>query len=219
MNIYISRKKEQAAFLMRELEALGHRVEAIPMIRTEAVEMPSRLPDCEWIFFSSAEAVRFFFEQRHAVSGKKWAALGASTAAALKQYVTVDFTGDASDIEGTAKTFASISSGQMALFPVSEQSLRSIQQHKKREEVADVVCYRTIPQPKKIADADILVFSSPSNVDAFFQVNEKRANSRFVAFGPSTAAALQKQGISDPVIPVSLEDSELLRTIKSLTSC
>jgi hydroxymethylbilane synthase len=219
MNIYISRKKEQATFLLRELEALGHQVEALPMIRTEAVEMPAQLPGCEWIFFSSAEAVRFFFEQHPSVSGKKMAALGTSTAAALNRFAAADFTGDASDIEATAKTFADISSGQIALFPVSEQSLRSIQRHKKQEEVVDVVCYRTIPQPAKIKNADILIFSSPSNVDAFFQINEKKTDSRFVAFGTSTAAALKRHGITDPVIPDSLSDSELLRTIKTLSSC
>jgi hydroxymethylbilane synthase len=217
MKIFISRRKEQVESLCKELESLGHQVQAQSLIRTEEVDFPLPLPHCDWIFFSSAEAVRFFFRKNPVIPGIKIGAVGESTAEAIRQFSHVDYTGDSSDIDGTAKHFASHTEGQLVLFPGSEQSLRSIQSCKKNHEVMDLVCYRTIREPVAVAFTDVLVFSSPSNVEAFFAINQHRSGSKYIAFGKSTAACLEKFGISNAMIPQSLTDRDLLHAIKSVS--
>lgn len=214
MRVFISRKRNQVEDLCRELETSGYDVEAISMIRTEPAEMPDTLPDTDWIFFSSAESVHFFFEKYHRVDNRKFGAVGASTAQQLCLFAHVDFTGNASDIENTASEFAALTRGKTVLFPGSERSLRSIQKYKPQHEVVDLVCYRTIPQPVQIKEADIYVFSSPSNVESFFTVNRPPGNARYIAFGKSSANKLSEYGISQAIIPESLHVSELVNTIK-----
>jgi uroporphyrinogen-III synthase len=66
------------------------------------------VPRADWIFFSSGNAVRFFFEQLgpgHDFPGVRWAALGPSTAKILAEYVgNVDFIGTG-EPEETARRF------------------------------------------------------------------------------------------------------------------
>jgi len=63
------------------------------------------VPPCQWIFFSSQNAVRCFFEQAallpdwtaERAEATRWAAIGAATARALAEYVErVDFVGSGS---------------------------------------------------------------------------------------------------------------------------
>jgi hydroxymethylbilane synthase len=215
MKVFISRKRNQVEALCHELEAAGYEVDAISMIRTEAVAMPEKLPETDWIFFSSAESVHFFFEKYGIVANRKFGAVGESTATKLSRFVRVDFIGNASDIEKTADDFAKLTNGKTALFPGAEQSLRSIQKHKPNHEVIDLTCYRTIAEPVQIDGAQVLVFSSPSNVASFFRINDTPKNAVFIAFGQSTAGKLNEYGISNAIIPESLSASVLANTIKA----
>ena len=51
---------------------------------------------------------------------------------------------------------------------------------------------------EKIPDQDCLIFTSPSNVEAYFFMN-KYVNQKVVSIGPSTTKALKERGVQDVV--------------------
>jgi uroporphyrinogen III methyltransferase/synthase len=71
-----------------------------------------------------------------------------------------------------------------------------------------VEAYRTVPSLPDTAllddaaDADAVVFTSPSTVDAFVDVmGARRLPTTVVCIGPSTAAAAARRGLSVAVVP------------------
>lgn len=215
MTVFISRKKNQSADLILALEKEGYSVIANSMIQTETVHFHQPLPQSDWIFFSSAEGVNHFFKQLDEIPKTKFGAVGTATAETLNGFVHTDFIGDSSDIPSTAKKFASLTENESVLFPISEQSLKNIQAAKDPSLVFNITCYRTLSQPANVGSPDVLVFSSPSNVDAFFLLNTLNSSQKCIAFGISTADALRKYGVENPIIPQSLTTSDLFKTIKS----
>lgn len=103
--IVVTRAREQAGPLCDQLERLGAEVIALPLIRITAAADPTVREDVfaeigsyEWLVFSSANGVRYFFEaffskftDIRALGGARIAAVGPATAAAIKQlHLAVD---------------------------------------------------------------------------------------------------------------------------------
>lgn len=158
--------------------------------------LPFQLPDSlpPWLFFSSREAVRAFFAQVEGIHLPKLAAIGAGTAALLKTRGPVLFTGEGASTSDTAMAFARFSEPDGVLFPCAENSLRTVQQALPSERVADLVCYRTTEAPVTITGADLLVFTSPSNVRAYVLQNDFLPHQLMVAMGEATALELRRLG-------------------------
>lgn len=199
--------------LRDDLIARGFAVIEQPMIRTEAIAFDPMLPACNWIFFSSRNAVRFFYAAQPVITDHQLAAIGKGTALELEKYGQCSFAGESNDTQAVAKQFVSIAGDSLVLFPQSSESLRTIQSLLKPSQIIDLLCYKTIPSPVKIAPSDILIFTSPSNVVAFFEMNTIAESQKIIAYGSSTAHALQKQGVERLQIPDSLETNILFDTI------
>ena len=103
--IVVTRAREQAGPLCDQLERLGAEVIALPLIRITAAADPviredvfGEIGSYEWLVFSSANGVRYFFEaffskfsDIRAIGGARIAAVGPATAAAIKQlHLAVD---------------------------------------------------------------------------------------------------------------------------------
>jgi hydroxymethylbilane synthase len=215
--VFISREIEENALLAESLRASGLALEARSMIRTEAVSFEKIIPPTDWIFFSSTNAVNYFFANKPVLSGQRMAALGKATAGALEKYASVDFMGQSIDPKVTAHDFAVKVDTQTVLFPVAEHSLRTIQGALPDEQVVTIICYRTTEAPSEIGYPDVLVFSSPSNVSSFFRMNRILDYQRVIAYGASTAEALQKHGVQDISIPASLDDAGLVQAINEVS--
>lgn len=174
------------------------------------------VPKTDWIFFSSKHAVNYFFELGYTVAGKKLAAVGKGTAGELYKFVRhINFIGDAVDIREVGRKFAEVVSIETVLFPVSNISKRSIQkQLPDPNKGTDLVVYHTIQvtdflKPK----ASILIFTSPSNVRAYFNVYSIDANQKVIAIGPSTGKQLEELGISNYKTPKSTGELGLIDLI------
>ena len=59
----------------------------------------------------------------------------------------------------------------------------------------------------------MIVFTSPSNVDAFFEKNKWNAKYKAVAMGDATANALERKGVRRYVKPISFDDLGLVRAV------
>jgi len=163
------------------------------LIRFEPVPF-DKVPSSDWIFFSSRNSVQFFFDGKPSfVAGTKFGVIGSATDQALSRHnVTADFVGQGGDTRNIAQQFASLAGSQNVLFPISAQSLRTVQQALSGAQVQDLVCYRTYEDVSMNSDvqADVFIFTSPSNVRSFFRQNLVLTGAGFVAIGEATATEL-----------------------------
>jgi hydroxymethylbilane synthase len=215
-SIFFTRDIEHHETLNKALLALGCEVIGQALIATQSVDLPKKLPATDWIFFSSKHGVHHFFAQNPKVKATKFAAIGEGTARELRKHTTVHFTGSAADTALVAAEFQEIVGLETVLFPVSDQSIRTVQQAIPSEQVHDVICYTTAHKPAQVGHPDIVVFSSPSNVYAFFEANTLLSSQRAVAFGKSTARALEANGVMKVSVAKGATDSAILDAIKAV---
>jgi hydroxymethylbilane synthase len=218
--VFVSRDLSAESYLRRVLEARGFTVDGRALIETNPVPIGA-LPDSEWIFFSSKQAVQHFFRQRPEVGKRRFGCVGKSTAEALRKFGhRADFIGGSTDTKLTGKQFAARVGDDRVLFPQAKGSLRSVQQQLVRKgQAIDLVVYETILRNESpVESASIYVFTSPSNVEAFFDKNSLPAAARIVAMGHATRSALREQGITHPVMPDAFDEAGLSRAVFGLSA-
>ncbi len=242
MTAFITRDLSDLSEFKKRLAAAGWQAEGRSLIELSLLPF-SEIPAADWVFFSSKNAVRFFFQ--HLQSGGdfksppgweklKWAALGPATAKALAEFVEkVDFVGTG-EPKSTAEAFRRINptpgpspdgrggvkrsattsrtllpsgegpgvglmrgGGSTILFPSARHSRQSVMSLL----AADFQCvhfpiYDNHPVASPLlSEADVLVFTSPMNAQAYFSKNKLAENQRVVAIGATTAEALRELGI------------------------
>lgn len=173
----------------------------------------------DWVFFSSKQAVAAFFKQEKYNPALKYGAVGKGTAEALARYGEARFVGTSSHTELVAKEFAQHAGSTTVLFPCSNISERTIQQALRAEQVLEVVCYTTTEVPTPVGHPDVLVFSSPSNVRAFFEANTLLAHQQVVVFGPSTAKQVAEFTSHAVVVLKQADTNSVLEAIKAALQC
>ena len=84
----------------------------------------------------------------------------------------------------------------------------------------DLIVYETLKTDVQIqADMfEIFLFTSPSNVEAFFEKNKLPASARIIAMGDATAGALKKYGVLHPALPDAFDDVALTRAVFGTSS-
>lgn len=212
--VFISRNPADCdairAFLPATLEVITQ-----SLIETAAIPYTKPFPTTDWIFFSSSNAARHFFEQQPQLGQQKIAAIGAATAHTISHYHTIDFVGSSSDITDSAYRFAEVLGNQTVLFPIATDSLKHVQSVLPAHQVIDLPVYTTSEMEAAVPASDVYVFSSPSNVRAFFKCNGHGMPqaAHWIAFGKATQDELLRHGIHDALIPASLEPHSIAHTI------
>jgi hydroxymethylbilane synthase len=219
-SVFISRNKKEAGYFYSTLHALGHRVTCHSLTRFEKIPFKG-IPDCDWIFFSSRNCVKYFFAQNPTIPATvKIGSIGGATAEALvKRGITADFTGEGPDTVAIGKTFAAhVLPASKVLFPQSTASYRTVQkQFDDQSQVIDMVVYDTIENEEaEIPDADIVVLTSPSNAILYFRKKKVLPDQVFIPMGNSTADILKEYGISNYVLPWNTSEMALADAVMSL---
>ncbi len=202
-SIFISRKLNEDSVFKSRLKAAGFEVHGISLLKFSAVNF-TELPPSDWIFFYSKNGVKFFFEglkkQNIPIPElMRWGTIGKGTAAFLKQYIPqVDFIGNGNTME-TAANFLKAARGLNVLFPQAEKSRRTIQRILEQNiKYQDLIVYKNEPKAKvNIPDCNILVFTSPMNVNAYFKKRVLFDDQKVFAIGRTTAKALVSIGIEE----------------------
>ncbi|HRH66588.1 MAG TPA: hydroxymethylbilane synthase [Bacteroidia bacterium] len=213
--VFITRDLREKGVMQNVLQGLGFNLEGKAMIETLPVSFHS-LPDSEWIFFSSKQAVKFFFRQQPDLREQKFACVGKATAEELRKFgKRADFIGSSNDTKMTGKQFAARVGSGKVLFPQAKGSLRSIQQQfVKPEQVIDLVVYETKKKNDGPApEAEMIVFTSPSNVEAWFERFRIHPEQKIIAMGDATANALRQFGTVRLTKPDAFDDAAILRAI------
>ncbi len=193
----------------------------ISFIQTSAIENTTRLPNCNWIFFNSRNAVKYFFESGYKITNQQVACVGAQTALELgKHHTNIDFIGVSNDIEKIAEAFIPLCKNQIVLFPSSTTSLRSIGSFIQMYcNIIHFPIYQTVEQHHTLhKHFDSIIFTSPSNVRGFMHNNKISDNTKCIAIGLSTKAELVKQGLKEENIylPIAFDEVAIAGVIFSL---
>lgn len=227
--IVVTRSRTQASDLVVSLEELGATVVEFPTIKIVAPESYQQLDDAigrldsyDWLIFTSANTVDFFWERLRA-AGKDTraighllvAAIGPATAAKLSTIgVVADYVPKEYRAEGILAGFAERGiCDQRYLLPRAVEA-REVLPETLREQGAasvDVVpAYRTVPDESSgrairemldSKEADIVTFTSSSTVKNFCALvgddaRELMNGTAAIAIGPVTAKTAKELGLS-----------------------
>lgn len=223
-SVFITREISETSYFKRAMDVNGITVEGRSLIRTFPMINkldPYILRDIDWIFFSSKNAIEYFFQLDPQLSKKtRFGVLGRASEETLRRFGKVaHFNGEEEGIDTTeiAKEFAGIASGTKVLFPGAKGSLRSIQQMLSSEtKVIDLPIYETVLEDNvEQTMAEVLIFTSPSNVDAYFENNLLEPEQKVVCIGRSTGKKFDEMGVKY-TLPYSPDEIGLAEAIFGL---
>jgi hydroxymethylbilane synthase len=201
--------------LSKSLQAHGISLHSQALIDIRSVIIKS-IPSCDWIFFSSKNAVKHFFNQKPEIGNPKFGCVGKSTAEALRRYgKKPDFIGYSTDTRMTGKQFAATVGDGSVLFPQAKESMRSIQQQfVNSRQVVDLTVYETIKYDDiQVPEADVFIFTSPSNVEAYFEKNKIVSGQKIIAMGGATGSALRDRGVKNFAQPKTFDDIGIAQAV------
>lgn len=215
-SVFITRDVNDYSLFYRSLKEKGFDVQGRALIEIKRIPLKPT-PPTEWIFFSSKNAVKYFFDQKPLVADTvKYAAVGKATGQELRKYgKKADFMGGSTDTRLTGKQFAALVGSKKVLFPQAKGSIKTIQkQFPKPGQAIDLIVYDSIKKNQEaVPPVDILVFTSPSNVEAFFEKNSIQPTQKIVAMGDATANTLKERHIVINKKPISFDDIGLIQAV------
>jgi hydroxymethylbilane synthase len=218
--VFITRDLESDGFFNKVLTANKYQVSGESLINVNPIRFTS-IPETDWVFFSSKNSVSAFFDQEPVLKeNTKFAVIGTGTETALKAYgKEVSFVGKAADTSEVGKAFSMVADGKSVLFPQARKSLRSVQRQLSfQTKVFDLFVYSTESRKDiTIPESDVILFTSPSNVEAFFQQNSLKNSQKVISIGNSTAAKLRESGVSEFALPDYPDEAGLVQAVFGLT--
>jgi uroporphyrinogen-III synthase len=181
-------------------------IETQPLLHEETKAEAQKLLECAWILFTSRTAAETwqklglnFNKGLQPLATPNVGAVGKKTAETLKEIgAEVSIIADQQNAENFVDMFLNHPKAASPVgLPQGDKALDTVQ--KKLEgagfEVRPVVIYRTILHPHQfqnvgVSEIDVIVFSSPSAVEAA----EAVGNARLVAIGATTLRAIEARG-------------------------
>jgi uroporphyrinogen-III synthase len=182
------------------------------------------IPTTDWVFFSSPNSVELYF-QHYQLKARQIAAYSDGTSRALMQAgYSPDFIGDITKSpKQIGADFLSILHPESTVFfPISNLSKKSIYRVvSKVRSCSFEVTYTTLLAKESLVDLmDILIFTSPSNLEGFLRKNKIADCAILIAIGDTTAEAIKDLKITNQIF-ISKEPNEkgLLEVLKSAYAC
>lgn len=148
-------------------------------------------------FFASIRAADFYLSKCKV--SPIIAVAGNETARKIKDKYQLDVTfvaEESGNPEHEAALFNHWRGDKTVVFPTSNVSLGTYMKNVPDTHKTIIQVYQTVATQARIEKHSVYVFSSPSNVLAFMQVNQFPKDAIIVAWGNSTQKALQSQGIA-----------------------
>jgi uroporphyrinogen-III synthase len=125
------------------------------------------------------------------------------------------FVGSINDTKVVGKKFAKTVGTETVLFPQAKGGLRTIQQQfEDASKLTDLVVYETVKKVNApLPAAEILVFTSPSNVESFFEKEKIKPGQKVIAIGASTEKKLKTLGTENCILPASFDEVGLAEAV------
>ena len=235
--VVVTRNREQIGLLSKKLEAVGAEVLEIPLIEISEDRHPETADDVfaefwsyEWIVFSSANGVRYFFEEFYrrysdirALGGIRFAAIGEATQREIESHrIEVELVAEKATAEGFAEALIATDSLDNAkVLVVTGNRNRRVLVEKLNAAMAivdELPVYKTelaeLEENRIVKDfrergADYLIFTSSSAVSSFvaqaksLKLAPNAVSPKALSLGPLTSEKLRSHGIT-----VALEASK-----------
>lgn len=217
-SVFITRNLYEGDLFEPILSGAGYTVIGKPLIEIKQIPFKT-VPKTDWIFFSSKNAVYHFFAQNPDVEGVKYGVIGKSTADALRKHgKRADFIGASTNTQLIGKQFYAMTGKGSVLFPQSKRSIKTVQhQMMKSVDVTNLFVYESVENSTDdLPEAEVLVFTSPSNAQSYLRKHKIKPTQKVVAMGHATASELKKYGIHHPKMPDSFDGLGLARAVMSL---
>lgn len=223
-NVFITRELPETSYLRTALEKHGIELEGRSLIKTfpSINKLDSYiLRNTDWVFFSSRNAIEYFFRLDPQLPKKaKFGVLGRGSEDALRYLgKKADFNGEEEgiDTKDIAKEFAKIANGSNVLFPSAKGSLRTIQKAlSANTRIMELTVYETVPEEDVAQSyADVLIFTSPSNVESYFVNNLLEPDQQVICIGKSTGKKFDEMGVKY-TLPYSPDEVGLSEAVFAL---
>ncbi|MEJ5964093.1 hydroxymethylbilane synthase [Pedobacter immunditicola] len=217
--VFISREIGEHNYFRRALEKHQIEIEGRSLIRTFPIVHildPFYIRNIDWIFFSSRNCVEYFFKLNPVLSKRiKFGVVGRGSEDALRKWGHLShFVGEGGEIDEVSATFADVVEGKKVLFPRAQDSLLSMQKYlRPSTKVIDLPIYETvIEEDIDRTSADVLIFTSPSNVEAYFAKNLLDPEQKVIAIGHSTGKKFDEMGVKY-ILPYSPDEIGLAEAV------
>lgn len=217
--IFISREVGEHNYFRKALEKHHITIEDRSLIRTLPIVHVLDdffLKNADWIFFSSRNGVEYFFKLNPILPKKvKFGVVGRGSEDSLRKCGHVaHFVGEGGDIDEVARDLAKVIDGQVVVFPRAQDSLLTMQKFLTPEtKIIDLPIYETVLEEEVDgSSAEVLIFTSPSNVDAYFVDNLLEPGQKVIAIGHSTGKKFDEMGISY-ILPYSPDEIGLAEAV------
>ncbi|WP_353183778.1 hydroxymethylbilane synthase [Parapedobacter lycopersici] len=203
--VFITRDVAENSYFHRAMAKHGISVDGRSLIRIFPIINkldPFILKYVDWIFFNSKNGIENFFKLEPRLSKRtKFAVIGRGSEETLRQYGHApDFSGEQQgiDMKKIADEFATIAAGKTVLIPRAKDSLETIQKSLHADtKVINLPVYQTrIDTDVSKSNADVLIFTSPSNVEAYFADNLVEPGQQIICIGHSTGRKIEELGLS-----------------------
>ena len=223
-HVFITRDVSESNYFYRAMAAHGIAVEGRSLIRIFPIINkldPYILKYVDWVFFGSKNGIENFFRLEPRLSKRtKFAVIGRGSEEMLRQFgYAPDFSGERLGInmDQIASEFAKIASGTTVLIPRAKDSLETIQKSLTPDtKVINLPVYQTrIDTNVSKSNANVLIFTSPSNVEAYFADNLVEPDQKIICIGHSTARKIEELGLSY-TLPYSPDEIGLAEAVFGL---
>ncbi|MBL4656348.1 MAG: hydroxymethylbilane synthase [Bacteroidia bacterium] len=219
-SVFISKDLDNDNLFLKTLTAYGYSVQGQSLIEIKPLETELPKDKFDWIFFSSKNGVNIFFDKFPKAANKiQIGVIGEGTKSVLNELnIIPDFVGHSSDTIEVGKSFSVLSNGDTVLFPKSRNGLDNVKDQLTPETKAlDFPIYETtLRSDFEIPESEILVFTSPSNVEAYLTKYQIDDNKKVLAIGNTTEKALKENGIKNIITARLPNDLGLLEAVFSI---
>lgn len=240
-NILVTREERQAKEFAEKIKQFGGNPFLTPLLKVKCVDAENHLQILEniqryeWIFFTSANGIRCFFDIWHREFGtrnlghQKFAVVGTKTNDILRKYgYEATFIPSIYNAETMAVEFLQQYSPKQPVLLVRGKLSRQVLPEKFTEVDVDYDClvvYETSVNhdSKKLLNnslyyshLDYITFTSPSTVDAFFLLLEdikQIEGKEIVCIGTTTASRAIEKGLSNILMPEHFTIEGMITTI------
>ena len=211
IDVFISRSESDAQEIVSSLKGSNYSLHCQALITVDFLPFNIK-KEFDWVFFSSSNGARSFFEQTTNVNAK-YAAIGPATASTVP--FECDFVGEGTNTEEIARMFFHLVGNERVLFPSAADSLNSTANLFNSEQVEIISTYKKTRIALALPEARLYLFSSPSNVYAAQEMNDL-VGMICVAYGTATASALKAAGVRNIHLVSSWNQEEIASDLKSL---
>jgi len=214
--VFISRYLAEGSLLKSELHKQGYEIVQESLIIVSQIRY-SNAPKLDRIFPPSKNAIKYFFTQNPQIdSWTLFAVLRENSAKYLNAFgKSATFIGIGNVVVNIAKDFARLITTETVLFPQAIDSLQTVQRQGSFANISkNLFVYKTSLKSKfEIPKSEILVFTSRSNVTAYFTKYTISDDERVIAIGTTTLQKLKSYGINQLMISDSFSEEDLLKAV------